>query len=174
MALWILRGLFLLIAIGMGLSLTVGHDIGSTAGESNGELARWAVFVIFILSSVGIVVLDICVRSKRIDMISSVYFGLVVGLFLTYVVDLALKPLFGLGFDTKIFGTTLDRDLLQLIIVSFAGISLCYSCISLLWQTRDDFRFVIPYVEFSKDVKGSKPLCLRHQCCHRRADRRCD
>ncbi len=160
MALWILRGLFLLIAIGMGLSLTVGHDIGNTAGESNGELARWAVFVIFILSSVGIVVLDVSVRRKRIDMISSVYFGLVVGLFLTYVVDLALKPLFGLGFDTKIFGTTLERDLLQLIIVSFAGISLCYSCISLLWQTRDDFRFVIPYVEFSKDVKGSKPYIL--------------
>ncbi len=33
MALWILRGLFLLIAIGMGLSLTVGHDIGSTDGR---------------------------------------------------------------------------------------------------------------------------------------------
>ncbi|MGY8747303.1 MAG: PIN domain-containing protein [Pirellulales bacterium] len=160
MALWILRGLFLLIAIGMGLSLTAGADLKTTGGESNDGMVQWAVFVIFILSSIGIVVLDLCVKSKRIDMISSVYFGLVVGLFLTYVVDLALTPLFGLGFDTNIYGTTIDSELLRLIIVSFASISLCYSCISLLWQTRDDFRFVIPYVEFSKDIKGSKPYVL--------------
>ena len=30
----------------------------------------------------------------------------------------------------------------------------------MLWQTRNDFRFVIPYVEFNKDVKGSKPYVL--------------
>src|SRR5205085_9642026 len=27
-------------------------------------------------------------------------------------------------------------------------------------QTKDEFRFIIPYVEFSKQVKGSKPLVL--------------
>src|SRR4029079_5271879 len=42
------------------------------------------------------------------------------------------------------------------------GISLvlCYTCISLLLQTRNDFRFLIPYVEFSKEVKGLKPYIL--------------
>src|SRR5690606_17770715 len=30
----------------------------------------------------------------------------------------------------------------------------------LLLQTRNDFRFIIPYVEFSKEVKGVKPLVL--------------
>src|SRR5207253_10254617 len=29
-----------------------------------------------------------------------------------------------------------------------------------LLQTKDDFRFIIPYVEFSKQIKGSKPLVL--------------
>jgi uncharacterized protein YacL len=29
-----------------------------------------------------------------------------------------------------------------------------------LMQTRNDFRFIIPYVEFSKDVKGLKPFVL--------------
>jgi uncharacterized protein YacL len=37
---------------------------------------------------------------------------------------------------------------------------LCYACVSLLLQTKDDFRFVIPYVEFSRDLKGLKPLIL--------------
>jgi len=40
------------------------------------------------------------------------------------------------------------------------GISLCYLCTSFLVQTRDDFRFIIPYVEFRRDVKGSRPLIL--------------
>ena len=31
---------------------------------------------------------------------------------------------------------------------------------SLLIQTKDDFRFIIPYIEFSKEVRGSKPLLL--------------
>jgi hypothetical protein len=40
------------------------------------------------------------------------------------------------------------------------GTVLCYTCISLLLQTKDDFRFIIPYVEFVKEVKGLKPYIL--------------
>src|SRR6185503_18304160 len=40
------------------------------------------------------------------------------------------------------------------------GMAVCYLCISLLIQTKDDFRFIIPYVEFSKEVKGLKPYIL--------------
>jgi uncharacterized protein YacL len=36
----------------------------------------------------------------------------------------------------------------------------CYIAVSLLLQTKDDFRFIIPYVEFSKQVKGARPLVL--------------
>jgi uncharacterized protein YacL len=37
---------------------------------------------------------------------------------------------------------------------------LCYICTSLLIQTRDDFRFLIPFVEFARDVKGLRPNLL--------------
>ena len=50
----------------------------------------------------------------------------------------------------------------------------CYLCISLLLQTKDDFRFIIPYVEFSKEVKGTPALRSRHQRGDRRPDRRRD
>jgi len=40
------------------------------------------------------------------------------------------------------------------------GMCMCYACISVLIQTKDDFRFIIPYVEFSKEVKGLKPYIL--------------
>jgi uncharacterized protein YacL len=161
MALWILRGLFLLIAIGMALSLTISSQLGDVDSEATGSGATgWIVFLIFILGAIAAICFDIFIQRKRIDMISSVYFGLVVGLFLTYVVDLALTPLFGLGFGVSIGGSLIGPESLRLVVVSFAGISLCYGCVSLLWQTKDDFRFVIPYVEFSKDVKGSKPYVL--------------
>jgi uncharacterized protein YacL len=48
------------------------------------------------------------------------------------------------------------RALLTLGITIFC----CYVCISTLVQTKDEFRFIIPYVEFSKQVKGNRPLVL--------------
>ena len=39
-------------------------------------------------------------------------------------------------------------------------IFICYLCVSTLLQTKDDFRFIIPYMEFSKEVKGARPLVL--------------
>jgi len=159
MALWILRAVFFLIAVGMGLSLTSTPSLTESNIEDGNGGARWLIFSLFVIGAVAIILLDVFIKSKRIDMISSVYFGLVVGLFLTYVVSLALQPLFGL--DLRLLDTIgFSQEKLQLLVVSFAGVSLCYSCVSLLWQTRDDFRFVIPYVEFSKDVKGSKPYIL--------------
>ena len=40
------------------------------------------------------------------------------------------------------------------------GICVCYLTISIVIRTRDDVRFVIPYVEFAKQTKGSRPLVL--------------
>jgi uncharacterized protein YacL len=40
------------------------------------------------------------------------------------------------------------------------GASAIFMCVSFVMQTKDDFRFVIPYVEFSKESKGPKALLL--------------
>jgi uncharacterized protein YacL len=40
------------------------------------------------------------------------------------------------------------------------GVVCCYLMISFILQTKDDVRFVIPYVEFSKQTKGARPLIL--------------
>src|SRR2546430_1485895 len=57
----------------------------------------------------------------------------------------------------------MDLVILRFVFVMVAlvlGMILCYACISLILQTKDDFRFIIPYVEFAKDVKGLKPYVL--------------
>jgi uncharacterized protein YacL len=107
--------------------------------------------------------LDVVVRRKRVDTISCVYFGLVVGFFLTYVVGIALEPLLQTLGD-KLLGGAENRDqygnFVQGVVQLVLGMILCYTCVSLLIQTKDDFRFIIPYVEFSKEVKGLKPYIL--------------
>ena len=66
---------------------------------------------------------------------------------MTFVLSMALFPLI---YSEKV------RNAAQLVM----GLALCYTCISLLIQTRHDFRFIIPYVEFSKEVKGTRPCIL--------------
>lgn len=106
----------------------------------------WVFSAVMALAT-GVVAADFLVPRKQLETISAVYFGLIVGLFLAYVAGLALTPL-------PLEPAT--RDAVQLLL----GAVLCYMCISLLIQTKNDFRFIIPYVEFSKEVKGLKPFVL--------------
>lgn len=139
MHLIILRILFLVVAAGLATALVGDRDI---------DLERpWMVFVGVMVIAFGSVAIDMLFRKKRLDTISAVYFGLVVGVFLTYVVSIALTPL--LQGNPHI-------DRIRLVL----GMVLCYGSVSLLMQTKDDFRFVIPYIEFAKEVKGLRPYLL--------------
>lgn len=40
------------------------------------------------------------------------------------------------------------------------GICVCFLIISIVIRTKDDVRFVIPYVEFAKQTKGTRPFVL--------------
>ena len=148
MQLLVLRIAFVLVAIGIA-TLFVSFVV-----ERGIPWLPWLVFL-GVLAVAGVVIaLDLFIPRKQIDIISAVYFGLAVGAFLTYILMLALTPLIQPLEPGK--DTTLVRGAMQLIL----GMVLCYTCISLLLQTKDDFRFIIPYVEFAKEVKGLKPYVL--------------
>ncbi|MEM7453629.1 MAG: TRAM domain-containing protein [Planctomycetota bacterium] len=152
MALWILRAIFLLVSVGLALSV-VHRGFDGTF--------RIVMIFAFILSAIFIVVGDMLIKVKRIDLISSLYFGLIVGLFLTYVLGLAIDPLLQSYAESEsAIQSGVTKDWLKIVTLALLGPTMCYICISLLWQTKDDFRFVIPFVEFSKDVKGLKPYVL--------------
>ncbi|HUU58001.1 MAG TPA: PIN domain-containing protein [Phycisphaerae bacterium] len=46
------------------------------------------------------------------------------------------------------------------VIKMLLGGAAVFLCVSFVLQTKDDFRFVIPYVEFSREAKGPRPLLL--------------
>jgi len=115
----------------------------------------WVVFIGVLLLAVAVIIGDVLTPHKKLATISAVYFGLIVGLFLAYVAGLATAPLFPTqpGADASVARL---KDIVQMV---FAAL-LCYVCISFLLQTKDDFRFIIPYVEFSKEVKERRPYIL--------------
>lgn len=148
MALIVLRFIFILVAAGVGISIIRMDDFTSLARDINPGLA----FAGIMLLAFVVVGFDIAFKRKRYDTISGVYFGLLVGLFLTYILGLASQPFF----PPDNPGSIAAHRALQLV----SGMILCYACISLVLQTKDDFRFIIPYVEFAKEVKGPKPYIL--------------
>ena len=140
MALLLLRVCFICVAAGVAtLLLRIGFE-----GPS------WTPYLVIfgaVLLSLGVIAVDIFTPRKQIEVISALYFGLLIGILLTYILWVALAPLIP---DSPYAAPS------QLLLASI----LCYGCTSLLLQTKDDFRFVIPYVEFSRDLKGLRPIVL--------------
>ena len=152
MQLLILRVIFGIVAIGIATVLVTSP--GFVELDNPGWLP-WLVFLGTLVFVGATIAADVFVQRKPIDVISAVYFGLLVGVFMTYVVMLVLTPLMPPPSETSRWATRV-RTATPLLL----GMVLCYLCISILIQTKDDFRFIIPYVEFAKEVKGLKPYIL--------------
>jgi uncharacterized protein YacL len=148
--LWMLRGCFGAVIIGLAM-LAFNHF----NREPGDQATAWTAFLSILGTGFLIVVTDTLVRNKQITTISAVYFGLLLGLLLGHILSAALDPfLFDPLASTQ--RTEYERQGLRLLIT----VACCYLAISTLLQTKDEFRFIIPYVEFSKQIKGSKPLVL--------------
>ncbi len=141
MLLNLIRAVFVLVVAGLGVRLA------RIAGVS--QLNPILLFIGVMIVGIIIIVADLMTPRKRIQTISAVYFGIIVGLILSNLVQSAFEPtLLSLPDD--------QRQALSALLMIF----ICYICVSTLLQTKDDFRFIIPYMEFSKEVKGARPLVL--------------
>ncbi len=116
-----------------------------------------------------LVALDIYVKNKKLAALSGVFLGLIAGLVAAYALSFVVD-LFGLLTMDHVVdqrsSPTIQRahreaylNLLQGVKVMI-GLITCYISISMVLQTKDDFRFVIPYVEFAKELRGSRPTLL--------------
>jgi uncharacterized protein YacL len=146
MAVVILRCVFLAVAIALGFQLATSPLM---TGENKSQWLPWLGFLGVMFLAAGVLAADVAIRRKRLDTITAVIFGMFIGLILTYVFRIVLTPWLEGADETFV-------NWLQLAIATIV----CYMCISVLLQTKDDFRFIIPYVEFAKEVKGLKPYVL--------------
>jgi uncharacterized protein YacL len=146
MLLAILRLLFLLAMAGIGLLF------GRTLAPPDEQLAipqlPLYMMLAFMGAAVVVIGLDVALRRKNISLVSAVFFGLVVGL----VVTILLGPVV----DITVWIPEKAREPVKVGIAVLTS----YLAISLILQTKADFRFIIPYIEFAKQQKGGRPLLL--------------
>jgi uncharacterized protein YacL len=142
MLLWFLRGSFSAIMIGMATFAFIYCEKHYSFGAGVGAFA--AILALGVLAVSG----DVLIRNKQITTISAVSFGLLLGLVIGALFSMALEP-----FLSGHLELTQPVRLLITIVC-------CYFWVSILLQTKDEFRFLIPYVEFSKQVRGGRPLVL--------------
>ncbi|MBL8848037.1 MAG: PIN/TRAM domain-containing protein [Planctomycetaceae bacterium] len=152
MLLFVIRMLYILICTGAAATYTLSDATGAPKIVADHPVPAFAVMVLLCLS---VLMMDVLIPRKRVEIASAIYIGLLIGVLLSYLFNLALRPLFALD---ELFGT--DGPAFQGGATLMTLLILPYLCISFLLQTKDDFRFVIPYVEFSRELKGGRPLIL--------------
>ncbi|QNN20976.1 PIN/TRAM domain-containing protein [Planctomycetales bacterium ZRK34] len=100
----------------------------------------------------GLIVLaDIFTPRKRLSSLSGAFFGLLVGMLAAYSLS------FIIDYISTLF--PVRSELMEGAKV-FTGVVCVFAAISMILQTKDDFRFVIPYVEFAKQIRGNRPMLL--------------
>ena len=147
LVLFLVRGVFGAILIGLALvAFSYYYD------PPRSDLSK-GLYAFFGILGGGFLVLmtDILVRDKQITTVSAIYFGLLLGLLLGNILSTAIDPF--------IFAEPVDPHLRKGVTLLITVLC-CYISISTLLQTKDEFRFIIPYVEFSRQVKGARPLVL--------------
>jgi len=146
----ILRAVFMFLAIGIASSLLF------FLFDRQQYVVGVVAFVVVVAVAIAVLVTDLMSRNKQITTISSLFFGLLMGFLLASLFWQALQPIVREYMGVQAVASTRPEQMMQLLLT----IVTCYISVSILFQTKDDFRFIIPYVEFSKQLKGSKPLVL--------------
>lgn len=106
--------------------------------------------------AVGIIVIvvDALTPNKRLAWVVAIFVGTMLGLVGAVAVG-SIIDLVASAWEMKEGGAVY----LSLAKVTI-GIVLVYLSVSVVLTTRDDFRLVIPYVEFARQTRGARPLLL--------------
>lgn len=131
----------------------------SQTRTENGETKTGAATIWWVTASstlflfCAFLLTDIFTPRKKIATLTAIFVGLVAGLIGTYALGQVINLLAKLWqFEENVEAITVATLLF--------GVSLSYLCISTVLQTKDDFRLVIPYVEFARQIRGPRPLLL--------------
>ena len=102
--------------------------------------------------AVIVIAIDWLTPKKSLNALAGVFFGLLVGMLISLVMATVIDMVNDLYFHMEAEPLQVSKWIM--------GVCICYLVISLVIQTKDDVRFVIPYVEFSRQTKGLRPLVL--------------
>ena len=141
------RALFIIIIIAVGFVNISSETLGDES------INFWAIIWGGLGMAVFAFLLDVLTPKKKLAALAGVFFGLLVGIFISWT----LSPVVDLIRETYRIGISAEATT---AIKWMMGVCICYLTISIVMRTKDDVRFVIPFVEFAKQTKGQRPLVL--------------
>lgn len=140
-----LRAMFLLSSVGLGAYL-------ARLGENSGSVEYLSMVVALVLALVIIGVDALAIARSSITTVSAIAFGLLIG-FIAAQLFVGVVSLMG-DFSGTSGQAQLNGIRLALTVI------FCYLGPAYLLRTKDDFRFIVPYVEFQRQGTGPVPLVL--------------
>ncbi|MBC8481908.1 MAG: TRAM domain-containing protein [Planctomycetes bacterium] len=145
----IFRGIFFVIVLAVLFVNVSSTEIAGKADSREFWFIVWSSLGMFFFTFF----LDIFTPKKSLAGLAGVFFGLLVGIFFSW----ALSPV--LDMANEIYFLRLSETAISASKL-IMGICICFFVISIVMRTKDDVRFVIPYIEFAKQTKGLRPMVL--------------
>lgn len=135
-------------------ALAILNTTGQASETLGGMVSRNAPQVLLLSLIVAAVVIgfDVVTRRRRFSTLGGLFVGLLFAVLATALMNAVVELLFQI-YDIQ--NPTLLASAKVVI-----GIAITYLCIATVLQTKDDFRLVIPYVEFAKQIRGARPMLL--------------
>jgi uncharacterized protein YacL len=161
MVLSVLRAIFILLMAAVGW-----YFLADPARQFLGK-ASWLVMAVSLSVGTLFICVDILSPRRKLAIFAGSFFGLVVGILIAYGLSFAVtlvvdqwQPGTGMSDKQQLEAFAHNKQSLREFVNLLLGVTSCYLSISFILQTKDDFRFIIPYVEFTKQTKGARPVLL--------------
>jgi len=138
MGLWVFRALFILASAGTAYS--IGVDLGHP----------FTILLVGILVSFAIIAAEWFVSRGPIALISSVVFGALLGMLFA-------------ALTVSVLGLAIEKDTMDVIRQDLTGaliVVFSYLGIAFIYQSRDKFNLIVPYIEFRREEKGTRPIVV--------------
>jgi uncharacterized protein YacL len=165
MVLNVIRAFFVLVMAGIGWYFIINPE---KIPDVNAQLAM--VFAV----SMGLlfVCIDIFSPRRKVAVFSGIVLGLLVGVVVAYALSFVVRlvadqfwqpgaaPVWEPQGSNYIEHYRSQKEFIVNLIDLMIGATVCYLSVSFIIQTKDDFRFVVPYVEFARQSRGTRPVLI--------------
>ncbi|TVQ59380.1 MAG: PIN/TRAM domain-containing protein [Phycisphaerales bacterium] len=148
----ILRVIFYVVVISITVVSFLRVEPGSPAWELSVATGGWWAVALALALATGVLAIDLLTPRKKVSTLSGVFLGLLAGVLAAIAVSFLL--------DLLAQGYALEGQPIITTLKILFGVCFCYLGVSVVLQTQDDFRLVIPYVEFAKQIRGQRPMML--------------
>jgi len=148
----VVRSLFMVLLVTVTI-LTVSST------RASGEFTFSTVAGLAIASAaVGLIVIlvDAMTPNKRLASVVGIYIGVSVGLIAAVGLGSLIDMVMSAWELKEIEQIRLYTNMAKVVI----GLIICYLTVSVVLTTKDDFRLVIPYVQFARQRRGLRPLLV--------------